>query len=92
MIETYDFIFQAKYNKDFKKVLQDTISSYENRIIYTNKHKLIFDAKLQVVSVTPKSNTDFCTKIIPKKIKYQALTKMLNNEWDNFETDDITDI
>lgn len=92
MIETFDFIFKAKYDKDFMKALQDAISSYEDREIYTDKHKLYFDAKTQIVSVTPQSNTGVYSKIIPKKIKYQALIKMLNNEWDNFASDDITDI
>ena len=92
MIQTYDFIFKAKYDQDFMKDLQDAISSNENCEIYTNKHTLNFDAKSQIVSITPNSNTGIYNKIIPKKIKYKALMKMLKGEWDNFASDDITDI
>ena len=92
MIETFDFIWKAKYDQDFRKVLQDAISSNENCEINTDKHKLSFDAKSQTVSVAPKSNTGVYNKIIPKKMKYQALMKMLKGEWDNFAPDDITDI
>ena len=34
----------------------------------------------------------FKHKIIPKKITYQALIKMLNGEWDNIVPDDIIDL
>lgn len=45
-----------------------------------------------MVSVTPNSNTGVYNKVIPKKMKYQALKKMLKGEWDNFTPDEITDI
>lgn len=92
MIQTYDFIFKAKYDQDFMRVLQDAISSNENCVIYADRHKLNFDAKSQTVSITPNSNTSIYNKIIPKKVKYKALMKMLKGEWDNFAPDDITDI
>ena len=92
MIETFDFIWKAKYDQEFRKVLQDAILSKEHCEIYTDKHKLSFDAKSQTVSVTPNLNTGDCNKIIPKKMKYQALMKMLKGEWDNFAPDEITDI
>ena len=92
MIETFDFIFKAKYDQDFMKVLQGAISSNENCEIYTDRHKLNFDAKSQMVSITPNSNTGIYNKIIPKKIKYKALMKMLKGEWDNFAPDDVADI
>ena len=92
MIETYDFILTAKYDKDFMKHLKNALSSNEDSEISTNKHRLILDAKSQMMSVVPKSNTGAYNKIIPKKIKYQAVLKMLNGEWDNIESDDITDI
>lgn len=92
MIQTFDFIFKAKYDQDFMKVLQDAISSNEDCEIYMDRHKLNFDAKSQMVSITPNSNTDIYNKIIPKKVKYKALMKMLKGEWDNFAPDDISDL
>ncbi|MCH5270332.1 MAG: hypothetical protein J1E83_06235 [Lachnospiraceae bacterium] len=92
MIQTYDFIFKAKYDQDFMKVVQDAVSSNENCEINTDRHKLNFDAKSQMVIITPNLNTGIYNKIIPKKIKYKALMKMLKGEWDNFAPDDVADI
>lgn len=92
MIKTYDFILAAKHDKDFMKHLKKALSSNEDSEIHTDIYRLIFDVKSQMVSVVPKSNTGICNKIVPKKIKYLALMKMLNGEWDNIEPGDITEI
>lgn len=48
---------------------------------------------LQAVIVTAKSDTGaFRNKIVPKKITYQALLKMLDGKWNDIAPGDITDI
>ena len=93
MIMTYDFILTAKYNKEFRVQLDNAILSDLNSEICTDIHRLTFLPKSQVVIVTAKSDTSaFRNKIVPKKITYQALTKMLDGNWNNIAPGDITDI
>ena len=93
MIMTYDFILTAKYNKEFRVQLDNAILSDLNSEICTDIHRLTFLPKSQVVIVTAKSNTTpFRNKIIPKKITYQALMKMLDGNWNEIAPGDITDI
>lgn len=92
MIMTYDFILRAKYNKDFRLRLDKAILSDLNSEICTDIHRLTFLSKSQIVIVTAKSETSaFRNKIIPKKITYRALTKMLEGNWNDIAPGDITD-
>ena len=93
MIMTYDFILTAKYNKEFRVQLDNAILSDLNSEICTDIHRLTFLPKSQVVIVTAKSDTSaFRNEIIPKKITYQALMKMLDGNWNEIAPGDITDI
>lgn len=90
---TYDFILTAKHNKDFRSQIDKAILSDLNSEICTDIHRLTFFPKSQAVIVTPKSDTSaFRNKIIPKKITYKGLMKMLDGNWDNIAPGDITDI
>lgn len=93
MIMTYDFILTAKREKAFMKQLKEALLSHSDSILCTDIHKLSFHSDKQTVIVTPKSAaSDFSWKIVPKKIKYQALIKMLDGDWDNIQPNDITDV
>ncbi len=93
MIMTYDFIQTAKYNKIFRSQIDKALVSNSKTEIYTNMHKLTFLPASQVVIITAKSDTSaFRYKIVPKKITYQALTKMLDGKWDSIVPGDITDL
>lgn len=73
--------------------IEQIISSNVDKVVCTDIHKLSFSASEQAAAVEPLSNSSpFCHKIIPKKIKYSAIIKMLNNDWDNIGKDEIFDI
>lgn len=93
MIMTYDFVLTAKRNKEFRLQLDNAILSDLNSEICTDIHRLTFLSTSQVVIVTAKSDTSaFRHKIIPKKITYQALIKMLDGKWNDISPSDITDL
>ncbi len=93
MIMTYDFIQTAKHNKIFRSQIDKALLSNFKVEICTNMHKLTFFPASQTVTIMAKSDANiFKHKIIPKKITYQALIKMLNGEWDNIVPDDIIDL
>lgn len=93
MIKTYDFLLTAKRDKNFRAQIDEAISRNIDCEICTDIHRLTFSSKSQTVAVAPKSNTSpFKEKIVSKRITYQALIKMLNDEWNSIASDDITDL
>lgn len=93
MIMTYDFVWTAKRNKEFRLQLDKAILSELNSEICTDIHRLTFLSTSQTVIVTAKSDTSaFRNKIIPKKITYQALIKMLDGKWNDISPSEITDL
>ena len=93
MIRTFDFILTAKRDKNFRAQIDGAVSSNMACEICTDTHRLIFYAKSQTVVITAKSNTSpFREKIVPKKITYQALIKLLDGEWNSIAPNDITDL
>lgn len=93
MIKTYDFLLIAKRDKNFRAKVDEAISSNVDCEICTDIHRLAFSSKSQTVVVTAKSTTSpFKEKIVPKKITYQALIKMLDGDWNSIDPNDITDL
>ena len=93
MLMTFDFVLTAKYNTNFMKQLKEALSCNLDREICADIHRLNFYTESQTIIITPKSKTStFHDKIVPKKITYQALEKMINEEWDNIDQNEITDI
>ncbi len=93
MIKTYDFLLTAKRDKNFRAQMDEAVSSNTDCEICTDMHRLTFSSKSQTVSVTAKSKTSpFKENIIPKKITYKALIKMLDGDWNSIGPDDITDL
>lgn len=92
MVWTYDFIFMAYRNQNFRKQLEDAIASPSDLVITTELHKLSFCAKKQTVLVTPnpKCRSFLTVKIIPTKIAYSALTRMLLDDWEHIKPGEIT--
>lgn len=90
---TYDFILTAKRNEKFRSQIDEALLNNLESEICTDIHKLSFLPKSQTVIITARSDTSaFKEKIVPKKITYQALMKMLDGEWDRIAPDDITDL
>ena len=93
MIMTYDFILTAKHSKIFCSKIDEAVLSNKHSEICTNIHRLTFVPESQTVTITAKSDiSPFKHKIAPKKITYQALMKMLNDEWDSIAPDEIMDL
>lgn len=93
MLKTFDFIFTAKQDKNFRVKIDTAISSNMNYKICTDIHRLVFSSKSQTVAVTDKSTTSpFNKKIVPKRITYQALIKMLDGNWTSIASNDITEL
>lgn len=93
MIITYDFILTARRDKAFREQLNESLLSDSDSEICTQTHRLTFRSNEQTVIVTPKSDTIIgIHKFVPKKITYEALIKMLHDDWDSIEPDDIADL
>ena len=93
MIMTFDFILTAKHSKDFMERLKTAVSGSQDTELCTDILKMCFHSKSQTVSILPVSDTcAFRHKIIPQKITYQALEKMLNGDWDHLAPGDIMDL
>ncbi len=92
MIMAYDFIMAAKRNKNFRSQIDKAVLSDSNNEICTDIYRLTFFPESQTVIVTANSDISaFKHKIIPKKITYRALMKMLNGEWSSMVPGDIED-
>ncbi len=93
MLMTFDFIALAQHNVQFMARLKDAVSNHSDDEIIMKPYKLTFHAHKQIVTLRPYPETsEFYHKIVPKEITYQALMKMLNNDWENIGEDDIKDI
>ncbi len=83
MLMTFDFIALAQHNTQFMVRLKDAVSNHSDDAVTMKPYKLSFDAHKQIITVCPYSETsEFSAKIVPKEITYQALVKMLNNDWE----------
>lgn len=93
MIKTYDFLLVAKRDKNFRCQIDEAVLSDLESEICTDIHRLIFSPESQTVTIMPKSNVSPSKeKVVPKKITYKALIKMLHGKWDSIEPTDITDL
>lgn len=93
MMMTFDFLITAKHNPEFRKKLENAISSNLDCEICTERHRLTFLSKSQSVIITAaNSSSDFSYKIPPKKVTYRAFIKILNDEWDSIVEGDIVDV
>ncbi len=79
MTKTYDFIFYAKKDLQFKKSLVDLIENGVSAELFTDIHRLKFDGKNKNVFVEALSeNSPFANKVIPTTIPYKDLLGMIN--------------
>ncbi len=93
MIRTYDFILQAKQNEEFRAKIEKAMSDSEDIEICTDMYRMNFMADSQAVLVRALSDSSpWSSKILPKKITYRAVRMMLSGEFDDFNSDDFTDI
>lgn len=90
MVKTFDFLYQAWTNDSFCSEIQTAIHSEVNSIIYTDILALSFDAKSKTVHISSISNVSpFSQKILPARISYEGMQKLLEKRFDNLSPDDI---
>lgn len=93
MLTTFDFILIAHRDPAFMARLKSAVRSHEGCELCTDIHRLTFDPKAQTISVTPNSPDSLLgCKVIPKKIAYSALMKLLNGDWAHITSEEITDL
>lgn len=75
------------------QAIYDAMASQTEIVVCTDVHKLTFFPSKQTVIVNSFSkNSPFQYKIVPKEIKYSAVIKILNNNWEDIREDEIMDI
>ncbi len=93
MIMTFDFALIAQRDAKLMNAINDAIVSQRNEVVCTEIHKLSFFPSKQTVIVEALSqNSPFRYKVVPKEIKYSAVTKMLNGNWEDICEGEILDV
>ncbi len=90
MVWTFDFILTAWRDKTFREQLENALASQSDLVLYTEIHQLSFHAAEQVVLVTLNPDSPFLCKVVPAKITYRGVKKMLQDDWESLEQKDIT--
>jgi len=92
MIRTFHFLYQAWDNPELMKQMQSLLNNSQDAELYTDDLILSFDHKTQTVTVcTRHPDSEFSVKVIPKRITYSAMRKMLYKDFDHFQSGDIDD-
>ena len=93
MIKTFDFALIAQRDTKLMKAINDAIASQRNEVVCTDIHKLSFFPSKQTVIVEALSNNSpFHYKVVPKEIKYSAVIKMVNGNWEDICEGEILDV
>ncbi len=91
MIKTFDCFMLADRNPDFIIAIKKALASDQYEEVYfKDTHKLIFDGNSKTVIVMPYADdSPYACKIIPAKLSYSAVEKMLSGKFDDFAENDI---
>lgn len=90
MIKTFDFLYQAWADDNFRGEIQTAIQAGANNTIHTDILTLSFDAKTRVVHISSISEfSPFSHKILPASISYEGMQKLIEKRFDNLSPDDI---
>ncbi len=94
MIKTYDWIAYAQSHQDLKEKIEEAITSGKDcELTILNTYKIIFEADTLSAIVEPLSQSKALqNKIIPKRISYKAIQKLLNGEYEDITEEDFKDI
>ena len=94
MEKTYDWIIRSWNDKTLEQKIRSVISDNKNiELTIDQIFRLNFDYQNQSVTVRPFSDTSyFHCKIIPKRITYSAVLKLLDKNFDDISEDDIVEI
>ena len=92
MIASYDWIRYAEnhpksdFTAQIKSVIQDRKTC---ELSYGDTHKLLFDGSSQCVVIMSAPDSPLRYKIIPLRMTYTCLSKMLNGDWGNITGEEI---
>ena len=92
MIRTFHFLYQAWDNPELMKQMQSLLDNSHNAELHTDDLTLSFDYQTQTVTVCARHpDSEFAEKVIPKRIAYSAMGKMLYRDFDYFQSGDFDD-
>ena len=90
MIKTFDFLYQAWADDAFRSEIQTAIHAGVNNIIHTDILTLSFDANTLIVHISSISkDSPFSHKILPARISYEGMQKLIEKRFDELSPDDI---
>lgn len=90
MIKTFDFLYRAWADDIFRSEIQTAIHTEIDSTIHTDILTLSFDATTRTVHISAISETSpFSHKILPAKISYEGIQKLLEKRFDDLSLDDI---
>lgn len=90
MIKTFDFLYQAWADDAFRGKIQMAIQAGVNNIIHTDILTLSFDANTRIVHISSISKVSpFSYKILPARISYDGMQKLIEKRFDDLSPDDI---
>ena len=93
MIMTFDFALIAQRDAKLMKAIKDAIASQRKEVVCTDIHKLsFFPSKQTVIVEALTQNSPFYYKVVPKEIKYSAVIKMVNGNWEDICEGEILDV
>ena len=94
MIKSYDWMIYAQNHPDFKEQIENIIATGKKlELNVDDTYRLTFNGEEKTVTVRAHSDmSPFHEKIVPMKIAYRSVTKMINGDWDNLCKEDFKEI
>lgn len=93
MLMTFDFVMHAWRDERLMSKFRKCIEQEQNSELHTDIYRISFNAQRRTVDIQPFSSTSpFAYKIIPMRITYSALIKMLDDKFEDIEEGEIVRI
>ena len=90
MVKTFDFLYRAWDDNAFRSEIQTAIHADVNSTIHTDILTLSFDANTKTVHISSISEANpFSHKILPAKLSYGGMQKLLEKRFDDLLPDEI---
>ena len=90
MVKTFDFLYRAWADNAFCSEIQTAIRADVNSTMHTDILTLSFDANTKTVHISAISESNpFEHKILPAKLSYEGMQKLLEKRFDDLLPGDI---
>lgn len=88
---TFDWLIPARNSPEFRRQIENgMICGQDIELTYNDMYRIIFKQSIKSVIVKPYSETsDFHCKIIPTRISYSAIRKILDDKFDSISESEI---